>query len=223
MRKIGRVLLSLFLYYLLFGFCMACLVGGLNYQESKSTLISLSVVLVVFLIRCAIKFFGKDETESGMRKEDKHSVEPIISHTSYFTSGDYSDCVIETDTKGISSIEKYDLMDGKEFEIHCAELLRKNGFERVRTTKDSGDQGVDILAEKYGIKYAIQCKCYSSDLGNKPVQEVFAGKSIYNCHVAAVLTNRYFTSGGLEAAKATGVILWDRRKLQEFIEVANGK
>lgn len=120
-----------------------------------------------------------------------------------------------------ATIAQVDSMDGVAFEVFCAELLRKNGFTNVETTKGSGDQGVDILAEKDGIKYAIQCKCYSSDLGNKPIQEVFAGKSVYNCHVACVMTNRYFTPGGLEASKATGVLLWDRRKLQELIEIAN--
>ena len=109
-------------------------------------------------------------------------------------------------------------MEGHQFEYYCADLLRKNGFERVEITKGSGDQGIDILAQKEGIKYAIQCKCYSSDLGNKPVQEAFAGKSIYKCHVAAVITNRFFTQGAVEAAEATGVLLWDRNKLKSLIE-----
>lgn len=122
--------------------------------------------------------------------------------------------------EGKSTIADVDGMEGHSFEEFCANLLRKNGFINVEKTKGSGDQGVDILAEKDGIKYAIQCKCYSSDLGNKPIQEVFAGKSIYRCQVAAVMTNRFFTNGGLEAARATGVLLWDRRKLQEFIEYA---
>lgn len=117
-------------------------------------------------------------------------------------------------------MESVDKMDGHEFEYFCADLLSKNGFSNVEVTKGSGDQGVDILAEKDGIRYAIQCKCYSSDLGNKPVQEAFAGKSIYHCQIAAVLTNRYFTQGGIEAARATGVLLWDRKKLQSFIDNA---
>lgn len=103
-----------------------------------------------------------------------------------------------------------DNMDGVTFEIYCAELLKKNGFSNVSLTKSSGDQGVDILAEKDGIRYAIQCKCYSSDLGNTPVQEVYAGKAFYNCHVGIVMTNRHFTSGAHQAAQATGVLLWDR-------------
>ena len=119
-----------------------------------------------------------------------------------------------------NSLSDVDEMDGYEFEEFCTSLLIKNGFENVRNTKGSGDQGVDIVAEKDGIKYAIQCKCYQSDLGNKPIQEVFTGKNIYRCQVAAVMTNRYFTAGGVEAAEATGVLRWDRKKLQEFIEKA---
>ena len=117
-------------------------------------------------------------------------------------------------------INTVDGMDGHEFEYWCADLLRKNGFSDVKVTQGSGDQGVDVLAEKDGIRYAIQCKCYSSDLSNKPVQEVNAGKTIYHCPVGAVMTNRFFTSGAKEAAEATGVLLWDRNKLTELLENA---
>lgn len=110
-----------------------------------------------------------------------------------------------------------DCMEGHEFEAWCAGILEQNGFLKTTVTRGSGDQGVDVLAEKDGIKYAIQCKCYSSDLGNTPVQEVNAGKTIYHCHVGVVMTNRFFTSGAKQAAEATGVLLWDRNKIEEFI------
>ena len=116
-----------------------------------------------------------------------------------------------------SELSKIDSMRGLDFERWCAEMLRKNGFVNVRVTQGSGDQGVDVLAEKDGIKYAIQCKCYASDLGNAPVQEVNAGKAIYHCHVGVVMTNRFFTSGAKRAADATGVLLWDRNKIEEYI------
>ena len=103
-----------------------------------------------------------------------------------------------------------DLMEGLDFEYWCADLLTKLGYTQVEVTRGSGDQGVDVLAQKDGIKYAIQCKCYSSNLGNTPVQEINTGKVIYHCHVGVVMTNRYFTEGAKEAAEATGVLLWDR-------------
>lgn len=113
-------------------------------------------------------------------------------------------------------LEFIDNYNGLEFENWCATLLKNNGFVNVEITKASGDQGVDILAQKNDIKYAIQCKCYSSDLGNSPIQEVHAGKSMYNCHVGVVMTNRHFTNGAKELAKATGVLLWDREKLLQM-------
>lgn len=110
-----------------------------------------------------------------------------------------------------------DRMEGHEFEHFIAKLLRKLGYQKVEVTSGSGDQGVDVLAEKEGVRYAIQCKCYSADLGNTPVQEVNTGKMIYHCHVGVVVTNRYFTQGAQEAARATGVLLWDRSKLEKLI------
>lgn len=114
-----------------------------------------------------------------------------------------------------------DHMEGHDFERWCANLLAKSGFANVAVTPGSGDQGVDITAEKDGVFYAIQCKCYSSDLGNKPVQEVYAGKEMYGCQVGVVMTNRYFTDGARILAKKTRVLLWDRDKLQELIRNSN--
>ena len=54
--------------------------------------------------------------------------------------------------------EAINTMDGHDFEYFCADLLRKNGFDKVEVTKGSGDQGIDIIAFKDGIKYGIQCK-----------------------------------------------------------------
>ena len=119
-----------------------------------------------------------------------------------------------------STYYDFDSFEGHEFEYWCANLLRCNGFENVEVTPGSGDQGVDIIAEKDDIRYAIQCKCYSSDLGNTPVQEVWAGKSMYHCQVGVVMTNRYFTKGARELAGTTGVLLWDRDKLLKMINIS---
>lgn len=143
---------------------------------------------------------------------------PQPSSVSYINSTLHSSLqeLREEDKKG-TALENLDNFDGLEFENWCATLLRNNEFVNVIVTRASGDQGVDILAEKGEIKYAIQCKCYSGNLGNSPVQEVHAGKSMYNCHVGVVMTNRHFTSGAKELAKATGVLLWDREKLLQMM------
>jgi hypothetical protein len=112
----------------------------------------------------------------------------------------------------------YDSMEGHDFESFCSSLLCKNHFENVSVTSGSNDQGIDIIAFKDGVKYGIQCKCYSSDVGNKAVQEAYSGAKFYDCHVPVVLTNRYFTKSAIELSKKTNVLLWDRDYLEELID-----
>lgn len=111
-----------------------------------------------------------------------------------------------------------DEMEGHDFEYFCADLLEKSGFIEVEVTKGSGDYGADILAEKDGVTYAIQCKCYHSPIGVKAVQEAYAGRDYYDRMVGAVLTNQYFTSPAVEAAKKLKILLWDRGYLERMME-----
>lgn len=115
-------------------------------------------------------------------------------------------------------IRSLDEIEGHEFEYYCAELLKKRGFEDVSVTKGSGDYGVDVLAEKDGVTYAIQCKAYTTPVGVKAVQEAYAGREFYDRMVGAVLTNQYFTKPAVEAAKKLKILLWDRGYLDSMIE-----
>lgn len=114
----------------------------------------------------------------------------------------------------------FDAMDGWQFEKFCAEIIAENGYENVSVTSGSGDQGIDVIAWRDGVKYGIQCKCYSSVIGNKAIQEVFAGKAFYQCHVGVVLTNSHFTQAAMDLAKCNGIVLWDREILLKMIEQA---
>jgi len=134
------------------------------------------------------------------------------------TNSDMENLQCSEETIQDSAALDFDNMEGHEFERYCADILKRNDFENVSVTQGSGDQGIDIIAFKDGIKYGIQCKCYSSAIGNKAVQEVFAGKTFYQCHVGIVLTNNYFTSSAIELAQRNGVVLWDRNKLLQMVQ-----
>ena len=110
----------------------------------------------------------------------------------------------------MSYIEGVDKMDGRQFELWCAEFLRYKGFTHVEVTSESRDNGVDILCSKDGETYAVQCKRMECKVPNKAVQEVYTGMMIYECDRAAVITNNYFSNAACETAEKTGVELWDR-------------
>ena len=114
--------------------------------------------------------------------------------------------------------DELDEMEGLDFEYYCAELLRNRGFIEVEVTKSSGDYGIDILAEKEGVTYAIQCKRYNAPVGVKAVQEAYAGRDFYDHMVGCVLTNQYFTQPAVDAAQKLKILLWDRDYLEEMIE-----
>ena len=111
-----------------------------------------------------------------------------------------------------------DQMEGHDFEYFCADLLEKRGFKDVEVTTGSRDYGVDILAQKEGITFAIQCKCYSTPVGVKAVQEAYAGRDYYDCMVGVVLANQQFTAPAIEAAKKLKILLWDRTYLEGMME-----
>lgn len=110
-----------------------------------------------------------------------------------------------------------DNMEGLEFEYYCADLLAANGFIEVEVTKSSGDYGIDILAEKDGVTYAIQCKRYTGLVGVKAVQEAYAGRDFYDRMVGAVMTNQYFTKPAAQAARKLKILMWDRDYI-EYLE-----
>ena len=112
--------------------------------------------------------------------------------------------------KPIDKMGIEEIADGYKFELYIANILIKNNYSNVTVTPQSGDYGVDVLAEKDGIKYAIQCKYYSNPVGVEAVQEASAGKAFYNAHVSIVATNNVFTANARELAGKIGVVLWDR-------------
>lgn len=106
-----------------------------------------------------------------------------------------------------------DAMSGVEFERHCAEILKRHGFSDVKLTPQTGDHGADIVARKNGELYVIQCKCYSSNVGFKAVQEIHTAKSLYHAQRAIVMTNSRFTQQAIEDAKRLGVILYEKVRI----------
>ena len=96
--------------------------------------------------------------------------------------------------------------DGIDFEHWCADVLVNSGWEAT-VSQASGDQGVDILAKRGSIILAVQCKRYSSPVGNKAVQEAFAGKQHVNATHACVIATSGFTNSAEELATSTGVFL----------------
>lgn len=122
--------------------------------------------------------------------------------------------------KKYNNINIIDKLDGFQFESFISLLFNILGFES-QTTQNTGDFGIDVIAEKDGVRYGIQCKLWQADVGNKAIQEAYSGKDYYECHVAIVITNSHFTGNAYTQADRSKVVLWDRDKLISMIDYVN--
>lgn len=122
-----------------------------------------------------------------------------------------------------STIKKYivndhiDTMSGVEFEQYAQMLLQQNGYTHVELTKASNDYGIDIVAMKKDILYAIQCKKYSSKVGIDAIRQASTGCIYYDHDIAVVLTNSTFSSQAKALAMTLDVQLWDHEVLTKLI------
>ncbi len=105
--------------------------------------------------------------------------------------------------------------DPCEFERLCAETLQRVGWSTQLTAR-TGDQGIDVIACKNGIKCVIQCKLYSKPVGNGAVQEVAAGRSFERADHAVVVSKAGYTKSARVLAQNTNVLLLDFSELPEL-------
>lgn len=107
--------------------------------------------------------------------------------------------------------------NGHDFERWVAEALNKFGWD-THVTAGSGDQGIDVIATRGRYTLGLQCKLYGSPVGNKAVQEAYAGKSYYGVDAVGVLTNTTFTSSARDIAVKTGVWLLSQHDIPNLFE-----
>ncbi|MBC6445230.1 MAG: restriction endonuclease [Alphaproteobacteria bacterium GM202ARS2] len=106
---------------------------------------------------------------------------------------------------------------GHAFEAWCAARLQEAGW-RAEVTGRSGDDGIDVIARKDGVGVGLQCKRYSSAVGNRAVQEAHTGKSMHRLDHAAVVSTAGYTTSAEATAKRTGVLLLSERDLPKLAE-----
>ena len=111
------------------------------------------------------------------------------------------------------------------FEAYCAETLRACGWQ-VSLTPLCRDQGVDVIAAKNGARVVLQCKLYSSPVGNKAVQEIAAGRVHQQAHYGVVVTNNTYTPSAIELAATNRIGLLrhtDLPNLDQWLHLTVGQ
>lgn len=110
------------------------------------------------------------------------------------------------------------VQDGLEFEVLCTQILTAKGYENVELTPTTGDYGVDIFAEKDGVRWAFQCKYYTNPVGVRAVQEIYSGRDFYICHGRRCYDRTAcFTKNAVTLANELNILLWDGNMLDKLL------
>ena len=109
----------------------------------------------------------------------------------------------------VLSRDDVDNMPGPTFESYVAKLMEHHGYT-TQVTPESEHVGVDLIAQKEGETYAVQCKHHSTLVSRNAISEAVAGKPHYGCSKAMVVTNRFFMPGAKDLARSTNCLLVDR-------------
>ncbi len=108
-------------------------------------------------------------------------------------------------------------MSGRRFEDEVAWWLGQAGYRQVVKT-EYYDMGVDLIARKDGIKYAVQVKRYKDPVGVSAVRAVVAGMVMYGCERSMVITNATFTKQAQRLAMANHCLLVDGDGLRDGLK-----
>ena len=106
-------------------------------------------------------------------------------------------------------LQDVDSMDGISFEHYIAQLLAERGYSNVSLTEQY-DYGVDIIAEKDGVRWGIQTKRYSGLVKAEAVRQVVTGLRLYGCDRAMVVTNSTYSNVAKRLAEGNDCVLIDR-------------
>jgi DNA-dependent RNA polymerase auxiliary subunit epsilon len=118
--------------------------------------------------------------------------------------------------EGIDIAEFDNCMGGLNYERFVSHLIESDGWDCL-VTPPTGDHGADIIVTDGDLRFAIQCKLYSSPVGNKSVQEVYSAKDYYECDFAIVVSNAEYTTAARQVASSLGVLLLHHEDIRSVL------
>lgn len=121
----------------------------------------------------------------------------------------------------LESIEQIRQLPWRQFESIVGEAFRRRGYAVKENAVDGPDGGIDLVIEKNGAKFYVQCKQWKqTKVGVKPIRELYgvivAGDAVGGFFVAS----GEYTEDAREFARKCAIELIDGPALAEMIAQA---
>lgn len=162
--------------------------------------------------------FGQVDVKSLFKKLTEFAVGnlgdvgeiPIIDCAVFF----YVTVTLLDDVNDVEANESIAL-NGIDYEKECSLLLEQAGYRVVDTPK-TGDFGADLIAEKNGLRFIIQCKNHNNPIGVEAIQQAYSAKEFYSGDFAVVVSPSQFTSAALKLANKLNLMCLQTGQLTQI-------
>lgn len=92
-------------------------------------------------------------------------------------------------------LEDLRTMNGREFEVACADIFKYLGY-KVKITQATNDEGKDLILDN---SIYVECKCWEEDNISRPILQKLVGAMVAdNITKGVVITTSYFTDNAKE-------------------------
>ena len=166
-----------------------------QFQESKE------ILSEIIARNLQLDIYGKPDFSTACNIIEKNSKNSFYGYEQlvariYITLGKLEVESKPLDQRGLPAST---LEIGRSFELVCEEMLRDAGY-RVKRTSDTGDYGIDLIAEIPEYSVGVQCKDHTKPVGIRAIQETVSGISYYSLDYGVVVSKSGFTPRAREFA-----------------------
>ncbi len=123
-----------------------------------------------------------------------------------------------SDVAQSTSASGLDGMSWQEFELLVGEAFRQKGFAATETGGGGADGGVDLVLDRNGEKFLVQCKQWRAfKVGVEIVRELYGLMAARGAAGGYVVTSGQFTQEAKKFASGRNILLVDGGALRELI------
>lgn len=183
-------------------------------KESFAEIIFKFYILLVFVITLPTFF---SNTAAALRTFFIAVFVPILIYFVYKTIQRYKFFESKKTLEDLRSLTP------RQFEQFIAHLFQKMGY-KTEAVGGAGDGGIDVIAEKDGLKYYIQCKKFITRQVGVGAMRDFYGAVVdkLSGSKAYFITTNIFTAEAEKFAEGKPIVLIDGQKLMQYVHQAGG-
>jgi restriction system protein len=165
--------------------------------------------------------------EQKLRTLSKNKQDLVLRRYNEIT-GNYNtklDAIREKERKSIDLNKKVASLfelNPREFEEYITELFKLLGYEKVTLTPQMNDKGIDILMEKNGKRYGVQCKRHKGIIGSPAIQSFLGAMQHAQTSHGFFVTTSTFSLEAEKMASQHPIELVDSIKLAQMIQQVLG-